>query len=142
MNSEKLAAQLLTDEGKVPHAYQDHLGFWTIGVGRLIDKRRGGKLSDDEILYLLANDIREIEADLDKRLPWWRRMSEARQRVLANMRFNLGMEGLLGFRNTLKAMEDGRYDQAAEGMLASKWASQVGKRAERLAAIMRKGVDE
>lgn len=140
MNRDKLVAQLKIDEGSVPHAYKDSLGYLTIGVGRLIDKSKGGKLSDDEILYLLNNDINEVEAELDKRLPWWRRMSEARQNVLANMRFNLGLQGLLGFRNTLKAMEEGRYSDAADGMLASKWASQVGERAERLAEIMRKGV--
>lgn len=140
MNRDKLAAQLKIDEGCVPHAYMDSLGYLTIGVGRLIDKSKGGKLSDDEILYLLNNDINEVEAELDKRLPWWKRMSEARQNVLANMRFNLGMQGLLGFRNTLKAMEEGRYEDAADGMLASKWAKQVGDRAKRLADIMRKGV--
>lgn len=140
MNRDKLAAQLTIDEDSIPHAYTDSLGYLTIGVGRLIDKRKGGKLSGDEILYLLNNDINEVEEELDKRLPWWKRMSEARQNVLANMRFNLGMQGLLGFKNTLKAMEDGRYDDAADGMLASKWASQVGDRAKRLADIMRKGV--
>jgi lysozyme len=141
MNREKLAAQLTIDEGKVSHAYTDSLGYLTIGIGRLIDKRMGGKLSDDEIQYLLMNDIKEIEEDLDKRLPWWRRMSEARQNVLANMRFNLGMTKLAGFKNTLKAMEEGRYDDAADGMLNSLWAKQVGNRAKRLADIMRKGTD-
>jgi lysozyme len=141
MNRDKLAAQLTVDEGCIDHVYADSLGYLTIGVGRLIDGRKGGKLSGDEIAYLLKNDIAEVEAELDKRLPWWRRMSESRQRVLANMRFNLGMDGLLGFRNTLKAMEEGRYDDAAEGMMNSKWAGQVGDRAKRLAGIMRKGVD-
>ena len=141
MNRDKLAAQLKTDEGSIPYAYKDSLGYLTIGVGRLIDKSKGGKLSDDEIIYLLNNDIKEVEDDLDKHLPWWRRMSEARQRVIANMRFNLGMQGLIGFKNTLKAMESGRYDDAASGMLSSKWASQVGDRAKRLADIMRKGTD-
>lgn len=140
MNVELLSADLIRDEGSVDSAYVDSLGFTTIGVGRLIDKRKGGKLSQDEIAYLLKNDIAEVIAELDKRLPWWKRMSEARQRVLANMRFNLGMQGLLGFSNTLKSMEAGRYNEAADSMLASKWSAQVGQRAVRLAEIMRKGV--
>ena len=45
---------LRRDEGRVRHAYQDHLGYWTIGVGRLIDQRKGGGLSEDEIDYLLT----------------------------------------------------------------------------------------
>jgi lysozyme len=53
-----LRRMLEDEEGRVPHAYPDSLGYWTIGVGRLIDRRKGGGLSDDEIDYLLANDIR------------------------------------------------------------------------------------
>ena len=61
---------LKKEEGVIPHAYQDHLGFWTIGVGRLIDKRKGGGLSADEIDYLLSNDINRFVAGLEKALPW------------------------------------------------------------------------
>jgi lysozyme len=32
--------QLIRDEGVVPCAYQDHLGYWTIGVGRLIENEK------------------------------------------------------------------------------------------------------
>jgi lysozyme len=56
------------------------------------------------------------------------------------MAFNLGVPKLIGFRNTLADMEAGRYDEAADGMLASLWAKQVGNRADRLADMMRKGV--
>jgi lysozyme len=134
-----LLAELRRDEGVVRHAYQDSLGFWTIGVGRLIDRRRGGGLSDAEIDLLLANDVARVEAGLDARIPWWRTLDPVRRRVLANMGFNLGVEGLLGFRNTLPAVREGRYEDAADGMLRSKWARQVGARAVRLAAMMREG---
>ena len=53
-----LAQMLEAEEGRKRSAYQDHLGYWTIGVGRLIDRRKGGGLSPDEIDYLLTNDIR------------------------------------------------------------------------------------
>ena len=134
-----LLQEIRRDEGVVPHAYQDSLGYWTVGVGRLIDKRRGGKLSDDEIDYLLVNDITRFVDELDARLPWWRTLSPVRQRVMVNMAFNLGTAGLLGFRNTLKPVEAGRYDLAARGMMASKWATQVKGRAVRLAEMMRAG---
>jgi lysozyme len=138
-NDLELIKELRRDEGVVDHAYQDSLGYWTIGVGRLIDKRKGGRLTDEEIDYLLMNDIKECVADLGKNLPWWRSLTDARRRVLVNMRFNLGMAGLLGFRNTLKFIEGGDYKRAAENMLLSKWAKQVGQRANRLAAMMEKG---
>lgn len=138
-NDLELIKELRRDEGVIPHAYQDSLGYWTIGVGRLIDKRKGGRLTDEEIDYLLMNDIKECVEDLDKNLPWWRSLSDARRRVLVNMRFNLGMAGLLGFKNTLKFVETGQYKRAAENMLLSKWAKQVGQRANRLSKMMENG---
>jgi lysozyme len=136
---ELLTAELRRDEGEVLHAYEDSEGYLTIGVGRLIDRRRGGGISAEESAYLLRNDIAVKMADLDRALPWWRKLSSARRRVLVNMCFNLGLAGLLGFRNTLAAIEHGRYEEAARGMLASKWAKQVGARATRLAEMMRAG---
>lgn len=53
MRHDPIWRTLETDEGRVPHAYQDHLGYWTIGVGHLIDKRKGGGLTPDEVDYLL-----------------------------------------------------------------------------------------
>lgn len=135
-NTDTLIKELRRDEGVVSHAYQDSLGYWTIGVGRLIDKRKGGKLSDAEIDYLLTNDIKECVEDLDRALPWWRSLSDTRRRVLVNMRFNLGLNGLLGFKNTLKFIETGDYKRAAENMLKSLWAKQVKGRAVRLAYMM------
>ena len=140
-----LIAELRRDEGVVEHEYKDSLGYSTIGVGRLIDKRKGGGLSNDEIDYLLSNDIKRTTADLDKHLPWWRKLSPVRQRVMINMAFNLGIgsaakgTGLLGFKNTLAMIEAGRWDAAAAGMLNSKWAKQVGDRAVRLSKMMKEG---
>jgi lysozyme len=138
-NDQELIKELRRDEGVVDHAYQDSLGYWTIGVGRLIDKRKGGRLTEEEMDYLLMNDIKEKVADLDRALPWWRSLSDVRRRVLVNMCFNLGIGGLLGFKNTLRYIETGDYKRAASGMLASKWARQVGQRANRLATMMENG---
>lgn len=135
----EITKQLRRDEGVVEHAYQDHLGWWTIGVGRLIDKRKGGRLTDDEIDYLLANDIAEKERELETRVSFYKRLDEARKGVLLNMAFNLGVQGLLGFRNTLKLIETGKYEEASKEMLKSKWARQVGDRAVRLSKQMLTG---
>jgi len=133
--------QLILHEGVVPHAYADTEGYLTIGVGRLIDRRRGGRLSDDEIRMLLANDVERVLGELDARLPWWRRLDAVRGKVLIDMAFNLGIGGLLGFRNTLAMVERGDFAGAARGMLASKWARQVKGRARRLAGMMETGED-
>ncbi len=144
-NDKDLIAQLRQHEGVIKHEYKDSLGYSTIGVGRLIDKRKGGGLSDDEIDYLLANDIRRSIDDLDRALPWWRTLSQVRQRVLVDMCFNLGIgnaklgTGLLGFKNTLGMIQRGEYEKAAAGMLNSRWAKQVKGRANRLSDMMKEG---
>lgn len=136
MNIEKLSAQLRTDEANRSKPYRDTVGKLTIGVGRNLDDVG---LSPDEIQYLLGNDIARVSAELDQAMPWWSQMTDARQNVLANMCFNMGLDTLSQFRNTLGAMQAGQYDAAADGMLASKWAVQVGARAQRLATTMRTG---
>lgn len=135
----ELSKQLERDEGRVRHAYQDHLGYWTIGVGRLIDARRGGGLSNDEIDYLLANDIRKVQREVYRNLPWAKELSPARQGVLLAMAFQMGIAGLMGFRNTLATIERGDYQRAGDEMLMSKWATQTPKRAKRLSEQMKTG---
>ncbi len=135
----QLITDLVRDEGEVLHAYKDSLGYWTIGVGRLIDARKSGGITRAESRFLLANDIADKIAGLDEAIPWWTELDSARRRVIVNMAFNLGIAGLLGFRATLAAIKRGDYVQAAENMLDSKWARQVGARAKRLAELMREG---
>jgi lysozyme len=131
-----LKDQIVRDEGVVPHAYQDQFGYWTIGVGRLLDKRKGGGLSRDEVYYLLSNDINQKTKQLVEALPWVSFLSEQRQAVLINMCFQMGIDGLLKFKNTLKLIEDGHYDVASSGMLKSLWAQQTPERAKRLSKQM------
>lgn len=135
----KAIDQLRRHEGEVLHAYQDHLGFWTIGVGRLIDKRKGGGISKEESEMLLKNDIDEVMFELNNRLPWYNALNDARKAVLMNMAFQLGITGLMGFSKTLSLIEAGDYAQAADQMLRSKWASQTPNRAYEMAEQMRKG---
>ena len=138
---EQLTAQLRRDEGTKATAYQDHLGFLTIGVGRLIDSRKpGAGLRPDEIDYLLKNDIADRVTALTKALPWFDRLDEARRGVLINMAFQLGTAGLLGFKSTLALVAAGKYAESAEQMLKSKWATQTPARAKRLADQMKTGV--
>ena len=134
-----LADQLRRDEGVKLSAYQDSLGYWTIGVGRLIDARRGGGISQEEADFLLANDIKNVTNALYGHMPWTIDLDPVRLAVLQNVAFNVGIAGLLGFHQTLAKVQSGDYAGAADDMLASKWATQVGARAERLAQQMRDG---
>lgn len=152
----RLVAELVRDEGERFKVYRCTAGKRTIGVGRNLDDvgisaaetarlgitvasaiARG--ISQSQSRDLLANDIDRCERDLDRNLSWWRQLDGVRQRILLNMCFNLGIRSLLGFRNTLAAIEDGLYEHAARGMEASLWHRQVGARAVRLEAMMRTG---
>jgi lysozyme len=134
-----LKQQLIRDEGIVKHAYQDSLGFTTIGVGRLIDARRGGGLSDSEVDYLLTNDIEETTEQVLAAFPWATKLNEPRRAVLINMAFQLGIRGVLGFHRMLGSVEDGQYDEAAMEMADSLWAQQTPERAKRLSKQMETG---
>jgi lysozyme len=144
-NLQKLIAELRRDEGVRYSPYNDTKGIPTVGVGHNLNAKplpAGWKypLNDMQINSLLDDDLEDVFHDLDRNLPWWTDLNDVRQRALANMAFNLGITKLLGFRNTLVAMRQGKYDAAADGMLASAWAAQVKGRAQRLADMMRKGV--
>jgi len=136
---DKLQKQLMRDEGFVSYAYHDSLGYLTLGIGRLVDSRRGGGISEDEAMYLLNNDIANRVESLSRRIPWIKDLDEARTGVLINMAFQMGVNGLLGFKNALACVETGDYDGAAAGMLNSLWARQTPERAARLAKQMKIG---
>ena len=136
MNTQALMAQLNIDEGRRKRIYPDTRGKITAGVGRNLTDR---DFSDDEIDLMLQNDVRNTLRDLDSKYPWWRGLTEARQQVLANMCFNMGIARLSGFKKFLAALQSGRWDVAAEEMMNSDWAGQVGDRATRLQKMMRQG---
>lgn len=140
-NDVLLIKELERDEGRVLHAYQDSLGYWTIGIGRLIDRRKGGGISNEEADYLKLNDIRKVKEGLDRRLAWWRTLDSVRQRVVMNLAFNLGADGLADkWPNTVALIRMGDYASAAKAMRNNRvWNGQVKGRAERLAKMMETG---
>jgi lysozyme len=85
-----LVERLEQAEGNIPHAYQDSEGYWTIGIGRLIDKRLGGGLSKDEIQYLLNNDIKNKTDDCRKLFTDFDSFSQSRREALIELMFNIG----------------------------------------------------
>lgn len=136
MNLQEMKAQLVRHEGLRLKVYNDSIGIPTIGVGRNL---QDVGISENEAMMLLDNDLINVFEDLDRSCPWWRQMSTYRQMALADMAFNMGINRLLGFKKTLAAMQEGRYEDAAVEMLDSKWAKQVGKRAGTLAEMMKEG---
>jgi lysozyme len=110
----------------------------TVGVGRNIDENGGIGLSDDEIDYLLLNDIKRCQAEL-LAFAWFVDLDDVRKDAITNLLFNLGMTRLLGFKNALQAMERADYLTAADEFMDSRWAKQVGNRAEEVTEMIRTG---
>lgn len=136
MDMAAMKRELVRDEGLRLKPYRCTAGRLTIGVGRNLDD---AGLTAEEADYLLENDIGRAMADLDRALPWWRGLSGARQRALANMCFNLGLSRLLGFRTMLADLAAGDGAGAARAALDSAWARQVGRRADRIAKMLAEG---
>ena len=140
--SDQVTARLIEDEGEVLHAYEDHLGFLTIGVGRLIDKRKGGGISQDESRYLLRNDIARCRAQCEQRFPWFLQLDPVRQDAIVCMAFQLGLDGVAKFKMMIRALSIGDYVAASLEMRRSEWHKQTPARCERMARIMSRGIWE
>lgn len=134
---DKLIEQLKLHEGVRSHVYTCSAGYETIGVGRNISESGLG-LSDDEIDYLLTNDIARCRKELTK-FPWFDGLDDVRQDAMINICFNLGITRLRGFKNALLAMHNGDFEAAADHFLDSRWAMQVGKRAVDVTDMIRTG---
>ena len=139
MSNDKLIEMLKIHEGVETHAYKCSASKITIGVGRNIDPEGGIGLQEDEIDYLLQNDIDRIITELDFEYGWFSELNEARQDAMVDISFNLGQTRLRKFQKALTAMAKSDWDTAADEFMDSKWSKQVGNRAKELTEIIRNG---
>ena len=135
----QLIETLKRHEGVRSHAYKCSENMITVGVGRNLDENGGIGLSDDEIEYLLLNDIERCDAELEKAYDWYRSLNKPRRDAMINLTFNLGLTRLRGFVKALEAMSRGQYDVAADEFMDSRWADQVGARAVEVSELIRTG---
>lgn len=144
---ERLREILIRDEGFMPKVYDDANGLFlsrghtleghpTIGYGRALDVNG---ISRKEADYLLNNDIARVHGEASRHFEWFPGLCEARQIAILCMVFNLGVAGVKEFKKMVTAIADQRYGKAADEMLASEWATQVGTRAIDLSIMMRYG---
>ena len=127
--------QIMRDEGYRARAYQDSLGIWTIGYGTnlqtlTIDEEIAGRFLDASIKRAL-NVVESVTHG-------WT-IDEPRIGALVNLCYNVGPVGFLRFRRLLDAMRSQKWEQAAVELLDSRYATQVGPRATRLAQQLRTG---
>lgn len=134
---DQLLEELKSDEGWRAEPYQDHLGYWTIGFGFLIDARKPVRLPREVgEVWLRYEAERRYEALLG-RFPWLEDQPDDVKRALTNMSYQLGVNGVSHFRRMLAALEMGDRRGAAEEALDSRWAKQTPARAERVAGLIR-----
>lgn len=147
-----VSQRLKLHEGLRLQPYRCTKGKLTIGVGRNLDDNpltpeeekivgdwRHG-ITKEAAIYLLRNDIKSVYRNLKKYLPFFKELDEERQYALIDMAFNLGIVGLLKFQKMLAAIACGNYEQAANECLNSRYAKITGRRAERVAEVIRHGV--
>jgi len=134
MDREQLIQDLILDEGMRTEPYTDTVGKLTIGIGRNLDDNG---ISKAEAMFLLANDIEMVETELDAKMDWWRGLPDDAQRALCNMTFNMGHPRISHFKKMLSSLKSRNFEGAAAHALDSKWADQVGQRADRIATLFR-----
>lgn len=133
-------SQLERDEGKKNSAYADSEGFLTVGIGFMIDARKGGQLFDEEIDFILKNRVSKLSAVLLETFPWMSDLDPVRYAVVQNMAYNLGVAGLSKFVNFLDRLKNKDYAAASNEMLQSEWAKQLPLRSQRLSIQVRLGI--
>jgi len=135
MNYERLKQTLRRHEGERSEIYKCSAGFHTIGVGHNLDTM---PLSGRVIDLMLDDDIEIAIRDIKRNIHYFDDLSEEVQEVLVNMCFNLGVTRLMKFKKMFEAIEESDWSRAADEALDSKWARQVGNRAEELAGVLRR----
>jgi lysozyme len=132
-----LMKMLIRDEGFHNRMYTCPRGKLTIGVGFNLE---ANGLCDQAIFVQLRHDIAKSQGSAEKVVgPVWGEIDEVRQDVLTSMVFQMGAGGFAKFTDTLAAVREKKWAEAADHMLNSRWAKQTGKRARRLAEMMRTG---
>jgi lysozyme len=137
MTMHSIEDQLILHEGMRLRPYRCTAGKLTIGVGRNLEDKG---ISHHEAMMLLRNDIEEITGQLERH-SWYVALGPVRRKVLIDMAFNLGVQGLSKFRKMIGALKRADYEAAADEMVNSRWYRQVGERGRRLERMMRTGQD-
>ena len=135
----RILEMLRKHESVETHAYVDSVGKTTIGVGRNIEAGSGPGLSNNEIDYLLANDVERVNKELVNTFSWYKDLNIARKDAMTDLCFNIGLPRMMGFKKALAAMAIEDYETAAAEFLDSRWAKQVGSRSVTITDMVRSG---
>ena len=134
-------ARLIIHEGEILHVYQDSEGFWTLGIGHLVDPRKGGGIPQRVSRILFEDDVNIATVHARIAFPWFDALDPVRQDVIVNLIFNMGIGGVKEFKLMLDAIERQDWQVAAYELFNSKWRVQVKeRRANDLCRALERGV--
>jgi len=119
--------------------YKCSAGYWTLGIGRNVDVNGGLGLSDEEVDFLLENDIARVIKELSLEYSWFNDLDDVRRDAMIDISFNLGATKLRKFVLALDAMEKADYKSASEEFLDSDWSRTVKGRSVELASMIATG---
>ena len=139
MNLERIKATLTKHEGLRLDMYQDSVGVWTIGVGHNLEDKG---ITAEVAAKILEDDIEDAITDLQRNVSFFTQLPTAAQEALVNLCFNMGIPRLMQFKKTLAYLKDRDYKKAADELLDSRYASQVGYRALQVAQMIRSCEDD
>jgi lysozyme len=132
----KLKELLFDHEDYKQFPYSDTTGHLTIGIGRNLSTRG---ISISEAFQFLDDDILYFSPKLSSLFPFFDGLDDNRQIVLIDMCFNVGINGLLNFKDMLEAIKNKDWQKASEEIINSKAAEQCPNRYQKLAYIMKTG---
>jgi lysozyme len=133
---DQLRQLIILHEGLKLKPYKDTVGKLTIGVGRNLDDVG---ISEDEALMMLDHDLTDCEVALTK-YDWYVKLDDVRQGVIIELAFNVGLAKVLAFKKMISALANKDYAGAANELLDSSWATQVGtSRADNMASRLLRG---
>lgn len=131
-----VSEEIKKEEGIRLKVYKCPAGKWSIGYGRNLEDVG---ITQEEADFLLQNDLKRCDLQLNNTFPFYSELDAVRQFVLIDMCYNLGLDGLKKFKKMISALEAKDYETASKEMLDSLWAKQVKSRADKLAKIMETG---
>ncbi len=129
----------MDSEGFSPSIYTDKTGHPTIGYGYNLSvySYEGKRITK---AYGLLTDILKENHKALLSYEWYKNLDAMRKMVILDLSYNLGLNGLLKFKQFIKAIEDKNYALAVERLQKSPYFNQVKKRASRNMEILKLGV--
>jgi lysozyme len=92
----------------------------------------GTPVSEDRVNPVFESDVETYVSESKKVFPNLDELPEEAQQLIVNMCFNMGAPRLSQFKKFIAGVNASDWDTAAVEMMDSRWANQVGVRAERL----------